>query len=226
MFYAHRRIKIAIMVIIICLLFQESSVFAFPGDHNSLTCDKNFIGLTVNVFDNVTKTFVNKVIEEDIKDASGNPTGGILFDYYRKRPDQLTDDNFKKSRANIIAAINADIAKPHDQSIVKQKIRANHDATYEGKPLQVTKWGDSLSDFVNFYGVLTPSAVGNAVAPVGGIYGGSPLWIDSWSDYFSIWGQPPLVPVYVRNYGIATYTTTGVMDLMGYSSYYDGNNGW
>jgi len=64
------------------------------------------------------------------------------------------------------------------------------------------------------------------IPPVGGIYGGSPIWIDSWSDYFSIYGQPPLVPVYTRNYGIATYQTTSVMPLMGFNTYYDGLNGW
>lgn len=34
---------------------------------------------------------------------------------------------------------------------IKKNIRENIDNNFEGHSLHVTKWGDSLSDFVQFY---------------------------------------------------------------------------
>ncbi len=170
-----KRTKLILTNIVVLL---NISLYSFPGDHNSLTCDKNFLGLTatINGAPNTEITDIND------KDPNGTeiPNTGILTKYFRKNISDL-DAQGKINRANIIAAINADIAKPYDQSIVKKSIRGNIDNTFEGKPLQVTKWGDSLSDFVSFYGVLTPGALGAGVPipPVGGVYGGSPLWINA-----------------------------------------------
>ena len=209
-------------LLVVIIVFFSLEVDSFPGDHNSLTCDKNFIGLTATIDDKP-----NTIITDDTFNTDGTRAKeGILSKYFRTSETDLNAAG-KINRKNIVDAIKADLALPHSQSKVKQNIRANLDDTYEGKPLQVTKWGDSLSDFVSFYGVLTPGAIGDGIAlpPVGGIYGGSPIWIDSWSDYFTMAGQPNLTPVYVRNYGIATYQTKEVMSLMGFSSYYDSKNG-
>ena len=214
--------KIIFLLISFYALYPLTS---FPGDHNSLTCDKNFYDLEVQI--------PVKIFNDDNALTANTPTvttitEDLIKTYLRQNSEAIKvfAPYQKQNRINIIAAINADLNSL--SSKIKQRIKNNHDATFEGKPLQVTKWGDSLSDFVSFYGILTPGAlgVGVPIPPIGGIYGGSPVWIDSWSDYFSIWGQPPLVPVYTRNYGIATYETTSVMPLMGFSSYYDGVNGW
>jgi len=216
MFYVLKRSKIIFTILcIVFILFQKSNLIAFPGDHNSLTCDKNFIGLTVNVYDKNTQAFVDKVIQDDIKDSAGNLTG-ILADYYRKRPDQLIDDNLRKSRANIITAINADIAKEFSQSIVKQNIRSRNISNDNGRTIHVTKWGDSLSDLVQVYGVMGPAYPSYETYKNQGIWGGGIGPIDSWDDYFSVFGSPSNQNVvFVQNYAVSTYTTDGVLRLMG-----------
>lgn len=216
--------KINLLISILIVLYH-SPTFAFPGDHNSLTCDKNYVGLKVPGVEGDPNYTIN---DNDVRNERGDITSRGSLSKYLRRPISELSAEVKADRDKIIAAINADIKNPATSKIF-QNVRSNQDnSNYEGHSLQVTKWGDSLSDFVNFYGILTPGALGAGVPipPIGGIYGGSPLWIDSWSDYFSIYGQPQLSPVYVRNYGIATYQTPTVMDLMGFSSYYDGVNGW
>ncbi|HNI90175.1 MAG TPA: hypothetical protein PKX55_18630, partial [Leptospiraceae bacterium] len=142
--------KNILLKILIFIAFTIESLIAFPGDHNSLTCDQNFIDITLSpsVAD-LGGTFHSQIDEK------------LLDDYLRKSQTVLANNPAAlANRARIIAAINADLNS--SSSKIKQKIKENHDSSnFEGHPLQVTKWGDSLSDFVSFYGVLTPGALGS-----------------------------------------------------------------
>jgi len=179
------------------------SIHPFPGDHNSLTCDKNFIGLRATI-DNAANT----IVTDDIKDANGNiKVEGILTQFYRKDPALLTTTGFT-NRANIVKAIQADLALSN--SVVKQKIRLSHDLSVD-----VTKLGDSLSDFVDFYGRFNTSLLDPALNAMG-IYGGFlPNQIDSWDDYYTIYGGSLGSPFKVSNYAREGNTTIDLLNLLG-----------
>ncbi len=129
------------MLNLIIFIISVGSVFSFPGDHNSLTCDTNFIGLNVPdlpKFDtNGNLRYETRAVDETALQVCFRNTTPLYVEVA------------KICRKNIVDAIKADLALPHSQSKVKQNIRANLDDTFEGKPLPVTKWGDSLSDFVS-----------------------------------------------------------------------------
>jgi hypothetical protein len=139
------------------LLTLTKNIYSFPGDHNSLTCDKNFIGLKANVYDKALDTFVEKEIKPDVYNKEKDKFEGIFTDIYRKDPKDL-DENGKISRKNIVQAIQLDLLKPFAQSIVRQNIRSRIETydTETGKDIHITRQGDSLSEFVNFY-IMTPS---------------------------------------------------------------------
>ncbi len=195
-------------------------IFSFPGDHNSLTCDKNFEGIQLSP----------PIIENPLGKIHSTIDEFILSNYLRKDPRtlalpitdcipeiQFCDVNALENRKNIITAIKADLAKPYPDSIVKKNIRDKIETSYEGKEVHVTKWGDSLSDFVQFYGIIGPAYPYFPQYGQQGYYGGTVPLIDSWSDYFSIFGKPNYVPVYVKNYGWAGFTTNDVLGKMGIS---------
>jgi len=134
------------MFIVFILVLFNIKIFSFPGDHNSLTCDKNFIGIpNVQILKADKITFEAKTIDE-----------AALALCYRI-PNTTADPNLKQCRANIVAAINADIAKEFSQSIVKQNIRSRNISNDNGRTIHVTKWGDILSDLVQVYGVMGPA---------------------------------------------------------------------
>lgn len=209
-----------ILQFFLLLTVSIQGIFSFPGDHNSLTCDKNFEGIPLSP----------PIIENPLGKIHSTIDEFILSNYIRKDSRTLAlpitdclpetmfcDANAVENRKNIIAAIKADLAKPYPDSIVKKNIRDKIETSYEGKEVHITKWGDSLSDFVQFYGIMGPAYPYFPQYGQQGYYGGSIPFVDSWSDYFSIFGKPNYTPVFVKNYGYATYTTTQVLDKMGVS---------
>jgi hypothetical protein len=117
------------------LFFQLSTLlYAFPGEHNSLTCDQNFLGLSTTI-DNVPNTILTDVNIKIPNSTVEIPNTGILGKYYRRAADGLgSDPNVAANYANIVSAINSDIALPN--SIVRDKLRHNHNFA-----LHATIWG-------------------------------------------------------------------------------------
>jgi hypothetical protein len=87
---------------------------------------------------------------------------------------------------------------------------------------EITVWGDSLSDYVDnypysawypiFYGPGTPD--GNFGTP----YNGDPVLLDSFSDYFTIFGGSTANPFLVENRGVGGHTTTLLLSIIGIDS--------
>ena len=87
-----------------------------------------------------------------------------------------------------------------DQDCIKSR-HTNHD---------ITVFGDSLSEFILNYGNQTSAYFG---VSVGGGYGGNDLInIDSWSDYFTIFGGGLAEPFNVLNYAQAGSFAVGWFD--------------
>jgi hypothetical protein len=206
---------IKIFVLFFTLLIQQA-LLAFPGDHNSLTCDRNFINLQAVIYNDQAQNIAdNATPVPTIRVKPRSITEDDLVKYYRTGS---TDPYKVQNRKNIIAAIQADLANPFSESIVKQNIRSRIISNDNGRTIHVTKWGDSLSDFVQVYGIMGPAYPSYETYKKQGIWGGGIGPIDSWDDYFSIFGNPSNQNVvFVQNYGIATYTTDMVLGLMGVS---------
>lgn len=191
------------LILINLILLLNTALLSFPGEHNSLTCDQNFLGLRTTI-NNVANTILTDVNEKDSKNDD-IPNTGILGKYYRRAADGLgSDPHVAANYANIVSAINSDIALPN--SIVRDKLRRNHNFA-----LHATIWGDSLSDFIDLYGMKHPSVFG--LNDAAGNYGGYPFIMDSWSDYLTVFGGSRGNPFNVSNHAVAGDTSGS---LLGY----------
>jgi hypothetical protein len=110
--------------IIILLLFGITiENYSFPGDHNSLTCDKNYIGLEVKNLpkrispeNNPTVIYSDRAVDEE----------ALAICFREQLPPAIINrvEIAKECRKNIVQAIQLDLLKPFAQSIVKQNIRS------------------------------------------------------------------------------------------------------
>jgi hypothetical protein len=95
---------------------------------------------------------------------------------------------------------------------VKQIARSNHDMDF-----RVTKLGDSLSDLVDFYGVITARQVFPNYGDSGGTFGANPIFMDSWNDYMT--SGAGIIDFNSRlqfqNFGKSGNTTLSTMNLLG-----------
>lgn len=194
---------------IICLLlFSFCALYSFPGDHNSLTCVDNFF----------IKEEGGKAVNDDNLKNQFYSIDGTNFKIDSKLSQETQAAIRKQNATEALKTIKTRYdASQVIKDEVKKNIRDKIETSYEGKEVHITKWGDSLSDFVQFYGIMGPAYPYFPQYGQQGYYGGSIPLIDSWSDYFSIFGKPNYTPVYVKNYGYATYTTDQVLDKMGIS---------
>ncbi len=135
------------LLIFFLMTISFREIFPFPGNHYSLTCDANFKEI---------------LLIPAIVDSKNTPyskiDGTILSEFYRTNVAALTAVELAKHN-QVIAAIQADIAKPYPQSIVKQNIRSRNISNDNGRTIHVTKWGDSLSDFIYFYELTEPACI-------------------------------------------------------------------
>ncbi|HNO27117.1 MAG TPA: hypothetical protein PKK94_29320, partial [Leptospiraceae bacterium] len=97
---------------------------------------------------------------------------------------------------------------------VTKAVRSNYDTSKH-----FTKMGDSLSDFVDLYGVVDPRKVyGVPIGDVAGYYDGLPFYMDKWDDYLSIGAGLPAgyrQGYQVSNYAKYGFTTKDVMKTLG-----------
>ncbi len=90
---------------------------------------------------------------------------------------------------------------------VTKAVRSNYDTSKH-----FTKMGDSLSDFVDFYGMADPRKLN--IEPTGGSLGGiTPWYMDSWNDYYSI--PTRVKPFNGNNFAVAGASTVMVLDSLG-----------
>lgn len=180
---------------ILCLFFFflfNLMIYPFPGDHNSLTC--------------IDHLFYDK-----------NSSGIVFYDAQAKKDyyDQLAviasptkSDTDKANARQIINGILAGIQSRKDfltsSPDVKTHIKSSHDL-----PLDMTIWGDSLSDFVDFYGAVPFSYFGTPYPTAD--YGNEPGFIDSFGDYFTIFGKSTSNPFGIKNYAEAGNTSYGLL---------------
>ena len=137
------------LTIIICLLsFSFGGIYSFPGDHNSLTCVDNFFikeegGKAVND-DNLKNQFYS-INDTDFKIDS-------------KLPQETQTAIRKQNATNALKTIRERYtASQLIKDAVKANIRSRIETSHEGKEVHVTKWGDSLSDFIQLYGRMRPA---------------------------------------------------------------------
>ncbi len=70
-----------------------------------------------------------------------------------------------------------------NKDAINAKIKNSHDMS-----LDITVWGDSLSDLIDFYGAVPFNWFGAPHIPIAD-YGNEPGYIDSFGDYFTIFGN-------------------------------------
>ncbi len=101
----------------------------------------------------------------------------------------------------------ADVCKENNKKLatdrVKKIVLDRHDLTKH-----FTMLGDSLSDFVDLYGVVDPRKVyGVPIGDVAGYYDGLPFYMDKWDDYLSIGAGLPAG--YRQGYQVSNYAKYG-----------------
>jgi hypothetical protein len=190
------------IVFLFCFIAFIFNIQAFPGDQDPLSCQLAFGSL---------------------KDASGNYTGAERQNVLDKGS---TNGIYKYGGAyqqqnypNLDEQTYKDTIKALASKEFTEAIRGNHDLNYS-----YTKLGDSLSDFVDFYGVILPEKIGWSKAS--GAYRGNLIFMDSWDDYYSAGAGiiDPGATFYGRNYAKAGDTTLATLNLLGISRSIDREN--
>ena len=93
---------------------------------------------------------------------------------------------------------NGDDISAIDQTKVAQKQAA----------VDLTIWGDSLSELVQLYGAKEPGFFGSSTPA--GLYGRDPYFIDSFADYFTIFGDSFDDPFHNQELGVSGLTSVGL----------------
>lgn len=117
-------------------IFASFSIHSFPGDHITLTCIKHL----AYKYDAASGKLVKD--EENLK----------------KYLDNLADnDDAKKARNKAVKAIHKTLkdypALFEDPAIIAEIKKSIKESGYN-KDVPITKWGDSLSDWIDHYGWL------------------------------------------------------------------------
>lgn len=172
------------IIFTILIFYFTQSMYSFPGDHNSLTCQKNMVVESDAQYPN----------EGELRKALINSDPTIV---------KNARDYIERNKLAILEKIKNDYPR---------------NPTYD-----ITMWGDSLTDFVDYYGNQFPWFFGRLER---GDYGGSDLIYDSFDDYFSIFGNSTNEPFKVGNLGVASQETIGLLKQIGITPFYDEANQW
>jgi hypothetical protein len=176
-------------------------VYTFPGDQDPLSCIRAFKNTEAirEAFDARQKLFAKGLAKsvtviEDGETKVYDFTYGSTFQ--TTNYPGLTEEKYKEEIKNVAT------------EEFRAAIRAFHD-----RSVSITKLGDSLSDFVDVYGVIKPEYWG--LHPAFGAIGRNPFYMDSWDDYFSLGIYYPTEFFKVSNYSRVGDATSHTLSLLG-----------
>jgi hypothetical protein len=186
------------------IILLNTSVFSFPGDQLPLSCSYAFGGVDGQSLDQ--KAAKKARAEIFAKGLSQK------IDIY----DITYDYTYATFKANNPSSTKTEEEYKEENRIIATKEYTDKIRAYHNPSKRVTKLGDSLSDFVDFYGMILPENNGMHRA-AGGFGGLTPWYVDSWDDYMS-WGAGIVNPAEVlsfQNVAVYGYTTIGVLSQLG-----------